>query len=428
MSYSSYHKKDISGRPLHAETQMMSYGFDPFLSEGAVKPPVFLTSTFAFRSAEDGAEFFDLVSGRKPLPQGESAGLVYSRFNHPNLEIVEDRLSLLDGSEDAAVTSSGMSAISAVFLAFLRPGDQLVQSVPLYGGTETLIAKIFPEWGIGSHPIHDGLSAQSMRDALEAAAAKGPVKLFYVETPANPTNALIDFQAMKAELDAFAARHGYRPISVCDNTLLGPIFQKPAEHGVDLCVYSLTKYVGGHSDLVAGAVTGSKDLIKKVRAIRSAFGSQLDPHSCWMITRSMETVVLRMKQAARSATRVAQWLAGNPHEKVRIYHPETIADEAYQAVYKRQCTGPGSTFAFVLDGGRAKAFRFINALRLFKSAVSLGRTESLVCHPASTTHSGVPAAERDAAGVSEGLIRISIGLEHEEDLIADMDQAMRSVL
>uniref|UniRef100_UPI001F145A71 PLP-dependent transferase n=5 Tax=Alcaligenaceae TaxID=506 RepID=UPI001F145A71 len=226
----------------------------------------------------------------------------------------------------------------------------------------------------------------------------------------------------------FAARHGYRPISVCDNTLLGPIFQKPAEHGVDLCVYSLTKYVGGHSDLVAGAVTGSKDLIKKVRAIRSAFGSQLDPHSCWMITRSMETVVLRMKQAARSATRVAQWLAGNPHEKVRIYHPETIADEAYQAVYKRQCTGPGSTFAFVLDGGRAKAFRFINALRLFKSAVSLGGTESLVCHPASTTHSGVPAAERDAAGVSEGLIRISIGLEHEEDLIADMDQAMRSVL
>ena len=406
---------------------MMSYGFDPFLSEGAVKPPVFLTSTFAFRSAEDGAEFFDLVSGRKPLPQGESAGLVYSRFNHPNLEIVEDRLSLLDGSEAAAVTSSGMSAISAVFLAFLRPGDQMVQSVPLYGGTETLISKIFPEWGIASHPVRDCLSAASMREALEAAAAKGPVKLFFVETPANPTNSLVDFAAMKAELDAFESRHGYRPISVCDNTLLGPIFQKPAEHGVDLCVYSLTKYVGGHSDLVAGGVTGGKELIKKVRAIRSAFGSQLDPHSCWMITRSMETVVLRMKQAARTAGKVAQWLAGNPHEPVRIYHPELIADAAYQDVYRRQCSGAGSTFAFVLDGGRAKAFRFINALRLFKSAVSLGGTESLVCHPASTTHSGVPAAERDAAGVSEGLIRVSIGLEHEEDLIADMDQAFRSL-
>ena len=285
------------------------------------------------------------------------------------------------------MTSSGMSAISAVFLAFLRPGDQMVQSVPLYGGTETLISKIFPEWGIASHPVRDCLSAASMREALEAAAAKGPVKLFFVETPANPTNSLVDFAAMKAELDAFESRHGYRPISVCDNTLLGPIFQKPAEHGVDLCVYSLTKYVGGHSDLVAGGVvTGGKELIKKVRAIRSAFGSQLDPHSCWMITRSMETVVLRMKQAARTAGKVAQWLAGNPHEPVRIYHPELIADAAYQDVYRRQCSGAGSTFAFVLDGGRAKAFRFINALRLFKSAVSLGGTESLVCHPASTTH------------------------------------------
>ncbi len=427
MTYSSYHKKDLSGRPLHAETQMMSYGYDPFLSEGAVKPPVFLTSTFAFRSAEDGAEFFDVVSGRKPAPEGQSAGLVYSRFNHPNLEIVEDRLALLDGSESAAVTSSGMSAISAVLMAFLKPGDQLVQSVPLYGGTETLIAKIFPEWGIGSHPIPDGLSAQSMRDALEHAAAVGPVRVCYIETPANPTNALIDFAALRQELDAFEARHGYRPISVCDNTLLGPIFQKPVEHGVDLCVYSLTKYVGGHSDLVAGGVTGSKNLIKKVRAIRSAFGSQLDPHSSWMITRSMETVVLRMKHAARTATKVAQWLSGNPHQRVKIYHPEFITDAIYQEVYRRQCTGPGSTFAFELDGGgRERAFRFINALRLFKSAVSLGGTESLVCHPASTTHSGVPAQARAAAGVSEGLIRISIGLEHEEDLIADMDYAFQN--
>lgn len=425
MAYSSYHKKDLDGRPLHAETQMMSYGFDPFLSEGAVKPPVFLTSTFAFRSAEDGAEFFDVVSGRKPLPEGEAAGLVYSRFNHPNLEIVEDRLALLDGSEAAAVTSSGMSAISAVFLAFLRPGDQLVQSVPLYGGTETLIAKIFPEWGITSHPIRNGLSPQSIGEALEAAAQKGPVRICYIETPANPTNALIDFDGLRRELDTFEARHGYRPISVCDNTLLGPIFQKPGAHGVDLSVYSLTKYVGGHSDLVAGGVTGSKELIKKVRAIRGAFGSQLDPHSSWMLIRSMETVVLRMRHAAQTAGKVAKWLSTNPHQKVEVYHPDLIRDDAYQAVYRRQCQGAGSTFAFVLNGGRAQAFRFINALRLFKSAVSLGGTESLVCHPASTTHSGVPAELRASAGVSEGLIRISIGLEHEDDLITDLDYAFR---
>ncbi|TCW86859.1 methionine gamma-lyase [Burkholderia sp. SRS-46] len=425
MTYSNYHKKDINGHPLHAETQMMSYGFDPFLSEGAVKPPVFLTSTFAFRSAEDGADFFDVVSGRKALPQGEAAGLVYSRFNHPNLEIVEDRLALLDGSDAAVVTSSGMSAISAVFLAFLRPGDQMVQSVPLYGGTETLIAKIFKEWGVTAHAIENGLSPESIGAALEAAAQHGPVRICYVETPANPTNSLIDLDGMRRELDAFEARHGYRPISVCDNTMLGPIFQKPAEHGVDLSVYSLTKYVGGHSDLVAGGVTGRKDLIAKIRLMRGAFGSQLDPHSSWMLTRSMETVVLRMKQAERAARKVANWLATNPHQKVDVYHPDLIRDDAYRAVYARQCQGAGSTFAFVLEGGRAESFRLINALHLFRSAVSLGGTESLICHPASTTHSGVPEAARKAAGVSEGLIRISIGLEHEDDLIADLDNAFR---
>jgi cystathionine beta-lyase/cystathionine gamma-synthase len=426
MSYSSYHKKKIADQELHPETLMMSYGYDPFLSEGAVKPPVFLTSTFAFRTAEDGAEFFDVVSGRKPLPEGEAAGLVYSRFNHPNLEIVEDRLAVLDGAEAAAVTSSGMSAIAAVLLAFLRPGDQIVQSAPLYGGTETLIAKILPEWGIGSHAIGDGLSRESIREALETAARQGTARICYIETPANPTNTLVDFEAIKAEIFEFTGRHGYRPLVVCDNTLLGPIFQKPIQHGIDMCVYSLTKYVGGHSDLVAGGITGSKELIAKVRGIRSAFGSQLDPHSSWMISRSMETLVLRMKQAARSGSKIAQWLAKNPHQKIEVLHPELIQDKAYQAVYERQCTGPGSTFSFILDGGRERAFKFINALSLFKSAVSLGGTESLVCHPASTTQSGVPAELRAKVGVYEGLIRVSIGLEHESDLIADLENALRN--
>ncbi len=425
MAHSNYHKKKIGDHTLHPETLMMSYGYDPFLSEGAVKPPVFLTSTFAFRTAEEGAEFFDIAYGRKPLPEGESAGLVYSRFNNPNLEIVEDRLAVLDGAQAAVVTSSGMSAISAVLLAFLKPGDQIVQAARIYGGTETLIANILPEWGISSHDIDDGLSRQAIHDALEAAASKGPVRICYIETPANPTNALFDFDALSAEVQAFDARHGYRPVIVCDNTLLGPIFQQPLRHGVDLCVYSLTKYVGGHSDLVAGGVTGSQELIAKVRTIRGAFGSQLDPHSCWMIARSMETLVLRMNQAANTGSKIAHWLANNPYQKIVVLHPELIADADYQKVYRRQCSGPGSTFAFVLPGGREQAFRLINALQLFKSAVSLGGTESLVCHPASTTQSGVSQELRDKAGVSEGLIRVSIGLEHPDDLIADLDNAMR---
>ena len=425
MSYSSYHKRAISSRELHPETQMMSYGYDPFLSEGAVKPPVFLTSTFAFRTAEDGAAFFDVVAGRKPTPADTGAGLVYSRFNHPNLEIVEDRLALLDGAEDAIVTSSGMAAIGTVLMTFLRPGDQVVHSTPLYGGTETLIRKVLREWNIGGEPFVDGLSQAGMETALEAAAQRGRVGLFYVETPANPTNAMIDLKAVVAAIDAFERRHGYRPISACDNTMLGPIFQHPIKEGIDLSVYSLTKYVGGHSDLVAGGVTGRRDLVARLRLLRGAFGSQLDPHSSWMIARSMETLVLRMRRAAATASRVAHWLADNGIRPVKVLHPQLIADEAYQRAYRRQCTGAGSTFSFVLDGGRDAAFRLINALTLFKSAVSLGGTESLVCHPASTTHSGVPVDVREQVGITEGLIRISIGLEHEEDLISDLENALR---
>ena len=426
MSYSAYHKKAILDRELHPETQMMSYGYDPFLSEGAVKPPVFLTSTFAFRSAEDGAEFFDVVAGRKPQPRDAGAGLVYSRFNHPNLEIVEDRLALLDGAEAAAVTSSGMAAIAMLFMTLLRPGDQIVYSTPLYGGTETLIRKILPEWGIGGEPFSDGLDQASIEAALEAAARRDKVALVYIETPANPTNALVDFQLVTRSLAAFEARHGYRPVSACDNTMLGPIFQHPIGEGIDLSVYSLTKYVGGHSDLVAGGVTGSAALVGRLKATRGAFGSQLDPHSSWMIARSMETLVLRMRRAAASASRVAHWLADNPIRKLRVLHPQLNADPAYQAVYRRQCSGAGSTFSIVLDGGRDTAFAFINALALFKSAVSLGGTESLVCHPASTTHSGVPAEVRAQVGVSDGLVRMSIGLEHEDDLIADLENALRA--
>ena len=425
MTYSNYHKKAIRDRELHPETQMMSYGYDPFLSEGAVKPPVFLTSTFAFRTAEDGAAFFDVVAGRVASPPDTGAGLVYSRFNHPNLEIVEDRLALLDGAESAIVTSSGMAAIGAVFLTFLRPGEQIVHSTPLYGGTETLIRRILPEWGIGGSPFIDGLSAQQMEAALEAAAARGKVALFYIETPANPTNALIDFAAVAGVLADFERKHGYRPVSACDNTLLGPIFQHPIRDGIDLSIYSLTKYVGGHSDLVAGGVTGRTELIGKLRMLRGAFGSQLDPHSSWMIARSMETLILRMRRAAATASRVAHWLAENPVRKVKVLHPQMITEPTYQEAYRRQCSGAGSTFSLELDGGRAMAFRFINALTLFKSAVSLGGTESLICHPASTTHSGVAAEVRAQVGVSEGLVRMSIGLEHEDDLIADLENALR---
>ena len=364
--------------------------------------------------------------GASPAPEGMGAGgLVYSRFNHPNLEIVEDRLALLDGAEAAAVTSSGMAAISAIFLALLRPGDVLLHFTPLYGGTETLIRKILPGFGIKTVAFSDGLSEEAMAAAMQEAAGQGPVEMVYLETPANPTNAMIDFAAVTRVIDAHEQARGDRPVSVCDNTMLGPVYQQPIRHGIDLCVYSLTKYVGGHSDLVAGGVTGSKDLLKQVRLTRSAFGSQLDPHSSWMIARSMETLVLRMEKATESGRRVADWLATNPHMRTRVLHPEFDADPTAQAVYERQCSGAGSTFSFVIDADRPTTFRLLNALQLFKLAVSLGGTESLVCHPASTTHSGVPEDVRAETGVTEGLVRISIGLEHPDDLIADLDHAFK---
>ncbi len=422
----NFRRTHLDGQPLHPQTQMTAFGYDPALSEGAVKPPVFLTSTFVFQSAEQGAEFFDVVAGRKSAPTGMGAGgLVYSRFNHPNLEIVEDRLALYDHAESALVTASGMAAISSVALSYLRPGDAIVHYTPLYGGTETLIGKVLTQWGITPFPFTDGTSAEALKEVLERAARHGPVRMVYLETPANPTNALTDLALVRRSVDEWSRLSGQHPIIVCDNTMLGPVFQQPLDYGVDICVYSLTKYVGGHSDLVAGGITGSLEMLKPVRQTRSAYGFQLDPHSSWMLSRSMETLSLRMERAAESGRKVAAWLADNPHMPCRVLHPEHSPSKRDRELYARQCSGPGSTFSFVLSDDRALAFRVLNNLQIFKLAVSLGGTESLVCHPASTTHSGVPPEARAASGVSEGLIRLSVGLEHPDDLIRDLDQALR---
>ncbi|WP_420337125.1 cystathionine gamma-synthase family protein [Roseibium sp.] len=426
MARKDFRRTHLDGHELHPTTQMTAYGYDPSLSEGAVKPPVFLTSTFAFETAEQGAEFFDVVAGRKPAPKGMGAsGLVYSRFNHPNTEIVEDRLALYDGAETALLTSSGMAAISAVALAYLRPGDAVVHYTPLYGGTETLFGKVFPQWGIKPTPFTDGMSEGALTYALEKATRHGPVKMVYLDTPAKPTNALIDLALMRRVVDAWADATTELPLIVVDNTMLGPVFQKPIEMGADICVYSLTKYVGGHSDLVAGGITGDKHLLKPIRQTRSAYGFQLDPHSSWMLSRSMETLSLRMERAAESGRAVAKWLAENEIIPTRVLHPEMPESDEAAKVYDTHCSGPGSTFSFVVEDDRALAFRILNNMQIFKLAVSLGGSESLVCHPASTTHSGVPQEARDTAGVTEGLIRLSVGLEHPDDLIRDLDQAFR---
>jgi methionine-gamma-lyase len=433
MSYDSYHKRKVGNRTLSPETQMMGFGFDPALSEGALKPPIFLTSTFVFKSAQDGKDFFDYTSGRREPPPGRGAGLVYSRFNNPNLEVLEDRLALWEGGESAAVFSSGMAAISTTIWAYARPGDVILMSQPLYGGTETLIEKTMPNY----HVAAVGVSEACDRTAVMAAAARalalakekgGRVSLLMTETPANPTNSLVDLKLWREASEWIATQQGgARPPLAVDNTFLGPVFQRPLEHGADLAVYSLTKYVGGHSDLVAGGVMGAKATVTPVRMLRSALGTQLDPNTAWMIMRSMETLALRMRQAANNAERVATFLRGHPKIAGVNYLGFLQPADAGYHVFKQQCQSAGSTFAFSVKGGEPEAFQLLDALQVIKLAVSLGGTETLISHPASTTHSGVPKATRDRLGVTDAMIRISVGIENADDLIADLEQSLTRV-
>ena len=433
MSYDTYHKRKVGKHVLKPETQMMGYGFDPSLSEGSLKPPIFLTSTFVFKTAQDGKDFFDYTSGRRELLAGQSSGLVYSRFNNPNLEVLEDRLALWEEGEAAAVFSSGMSAISTVIWTHVRPGDVILMSQPLYGGTETLIEKTLPGFGVSAVGFNLGHDRNAVLEAAaqatkKAAETKGRVCLIIVETPANPTNSLVDLKLMREVSEMIGSRQsGGRPPVAVDNTFLGPVFQRPLPHGVDLVMYSLTKYVGGHSDLVAGGVVGSREAVGPVKKLRGALGTQLDPNTAWMIMRSMETLSLRMHKSAQNAALVANFLRTHPKIAAVNYLGFLAADDPRSAVFKQQCESAGSTFGFAVKGGEAEAFRLLDALQVIKLAVSLGGTETLMSHPASTTHSGVAKQTRDRLGITDSLIRISVGIEDADDLIADLGAALERV-
>ena len=424
MKEDRYHKHRLANHVLHPETLMVGYGYDPLLSEGAVKPPVFLTSTFVFRSAEEGRDFFDYSAGRRQPPKGEGGGLVYSRFNHPNSEIVEDRLAAYEGAESCILFSSGMSAIATTILTFTRPGDVILHSQPLYGGTETLVSRTLTAYDVEAVGFADGVDETTMREAAEMAEAKGRISVIMIETPSNPLNTMVDIKLVSRIADDIASRQQQRPIIVCDNTLLGPVFQRPLPFGADVSVYSLTKYVGGHSDLIAGAALGSEPLMKPIKHLRGAIGTQLDPHSCWMIGRSLETLALRMERGNSNARIVAEFLRDHPRVARVHYLPFLSADAPQRRVYEAQCTGAGSTFSFDIKGGLAQAFACLNRLQIFKLAVSLGGTESLACHPGTTTHSGVAAELRARIGVSDATVRLSIGIEHPDDLLADLSQAL----
>ena len=418
--------EQIGGRKLKPSTLMMGHGFDPALSEGSLKPPIFLTSTFVFPNAAAGKRHFEGVTGKRP---GGAEGLVYSRFNGPNQEILEDRLGVWEEAEDALAFSSGMSAIATLFLAMVKPGDTVVHSGPLYAATETLIAKVLGKFGVKYIDFPAGATRAEIDKVIERAKAQGNVAMIYLESPANPTNALVDIEAVAASRDAAFADSAEKPPIAIDNTFLGPLWQQPLKHGADLVIYSLTKYAGGHSDLVAGGLLGTKAHIDTVRAMRNTIGTITDPNTAWMLLRSLETLELRMSRAGENAAKVCRFLS--EHAKVErvgyLGFLEEQGDAQQADIYRRHCLGAGSTFSLYLKGGERESFAFLDALRIAKLAVSLGGTETLASHPAGMTHISVAEPRKSQLGITDNLVRISVGVEDADDLIADFDQALAKI-
>ena len=413
----------IGNHKLKPQTLMLGYGFDPELSEGSLKPPIFLTSTFVFENAAAGKRFFEGVTGKRP---GGAEGLIYSRFNGPNQEILEDRLAVWEDADDALAFSSGMSAIATLLLAFVRPGDVVVHSGPLYAATETLIAKILGQFGVSWLDFPSGASREQIDAVIADAKAKGRVSLIYLESPANPTNQLVDVEAVAAARDAAFGGDERPPIAI-DNTFLGPLWAKPLSQGADLSIYSLTKYVGGHSDLVAGAVVGEKGLVNQIRMLRNTIGTICDPNTAWMLLRSLETLELRMERAGENARKVCEFLRDHPKVE-KVGYLGFLDEGSTQAdIYRRHCLGAGSTFSLYLKGGEKEAFAFLDNLKIANLAVSLGGTETLASAPAAMTHLSVPDERKKQLDITDNLVRISIGVEDPDDLIADFANALNAV-
>ncbi|MGW8121529.1 cystathionine gamma-synthase family protein [Roseivirga echinicomitans] len=417
----------MKNQPRHPESLMMSYGYKPELSEGSLKCPIFQTSTFVFKTAEEGKAFFEVAYGLREKGETEELGLIYSRLNNPDLEILENRLTLWDKAEECAVFESGMSAITTVLMEFLSPGDVLLYSQPVYGGTSHFIEQIITRFGIHIISFDANDSEKDIMDRVEKSGFGNKVHMVYVETPANPTNQLIDMVMCKRLANHYSTAERQTLVAV-DNTYMGPIWQHPLKHGADLVLYSATKYIGGHSDVIAGACLGSKALIGRVKGMRTFLGNMAGPWTGWLLMRSLETLKARMNVQEKNAQKVAQFLIDHP--KVgEVFYLGNITNANQQRIFDQQCEGTGAMVSFEIKGDKTEkaAFKFLNNLKLMKLAVSLGSTESLAEHPASMTHAGVSPEDREKYGISPQLIRLSIGVEHQDDITWDIEQALAQV-
>jgi methionine-gamma-lyase len=385
-------------------TRAIHHGYDPQAHQGALIPPVYQTSTYAFPTVEHGAACF----------AGEADGHFYSRISNPTLAVLEQRMASLEGGEAALALASGMGAITSTLWTLLRPGDELIVGLTVYGCTFAFVHHGIGQFGVKVRHV-------DLDDPVALAAAITPrTRMIFFETPANPTMRLVDI----ARVVDVARRHDV--LVVVDNTYCTPYLQRPLALGADLVVHSATKYLSGHGDITAGLVIGSAALVGRIRleGLKDMTGAVMSPHDASLLMRGIKTLALRMDRHCSNALAVARRLEQAPQvEQVRYPGLESFAQHA---LAQRQMRLPGGMIAFELRGGVAAGRRFMNALQLFSRAVSLGDAESLAQHPASMTHSAYSPQERLQHGISEGLVRLSVGLEEVDDLLADVEQALEA--
>ncbi|MDD2057466.1 methionine gamma-lyase [Pseudomonas sp. GD03860] len=385
-------------------TRAIHHGYDPLANQGALVPPVYQTATFAFPSVEYGAACF----------AGEEGGHFYSRISNPTLALLETRMASLEGGEAGLALASGMGAITATLWTLLRPGDEVLVGRTLYGCTFAFLHHGIGEFGVKVRHV-------DMADLAAVAAAISPrTKVIYFETPANPNMQMADIAAVAR----LAHQHDIKV--VVDNTYCTPYLQRPLELGADLVVHSATKYLSGHGDITAGLVVGRKALVDRIRleGLKDMTGAVMSPHDAALLMRGMKTLTLRMERHCSNAQVIAEFLQQHPAVEM-INYPGLPSFAQYQLA-REQMRLPGGMIAFELKGGIAAGRRFMNALQLFSRAVSLGDAESLAQHPASMTHSSYTPEERAQYGISEGLVRLSVGLEDIDDLLADIEQALKA--
>ena len=384
-------------------TRAIHHAYDPYAGTGDLNPPIHVSATYTFPTVEDGAARF----------AGEQAGYVYSRVGNPTTVLLEQRIADLEGGEAALVTASGMGATTSLLWTLLKPGDEVIADKTLYGCTFGFFNHGLARFGVKITHI-------DLTDPANLAAAIGPAtRIVYFETPANPNMRLADIAAIAA----IARRHG--ALTVVDNTYCTPYLQRPLELGADYVVHSATKYLGGHGDLIAGAIVGPRESLDEVRfqGIKDMTGAVLSSQDAFLILRGLKTLVLRMDRHCANAQAIAEFLAR--HDKVAVCHYPGLTGFPQYDLARRQMARPGGMVAFELKGGIEAGRRFMNALGLITRAVSLGDAESLAQHPASMTHSFYTPEQRAAHLISEGLVRISAGLEDADDLLADVEQALR---